>query len=125
MNDPTETHKQASFLQSVFTPLTILWLSAVAFGVILPVVLQGTVASWVSDLSSASYLENGVPVTPTLNDFYISVAFLTMILIGYIIVFCHQAFYVFKNKNYSSLWSLILILTGPIFIWLVLPALLY
>lgn len=125
MNDPTETHKQAGFLQSVFTPLTILWLSAVAFGVILPVILQGTVASWVSDLSSASYLENGVPVTPTLNDFYISVAFLTMILIGYIIVFCHQAFYVFKNKNYSSLWSLILILTGPIFIWLVLPALLY
>lgn len=125
MNDPTETHKQAGFLQSVFTPLTILWLSAVAFGVILPVILQGTVASWVSDLSSASYLENGVPVTPTLNDFYISVAFLTMILIVYIIVFCHQAFYVFKNKNYSSLWSLILILTGPIFIWLVLPALLY
>ena len=125
MNDPAETQKQISFLKSVFTPLTTLWLSAVAFGVILPIILQNIVASWVSNLSSASYLENGVPVTPTLNDFYVSVAFLTLLLIGYIIVFSHQAFYVFKNKNYSSLWSLILILTGPIFIWLVLPALLY
>lgn len=125
MNDPAETQKQISFLKSVFTPLTTLWLSAVAFGVILPIILQNMVASWVSNLSSASYLENGVPVTPTLNDFYVSVAFLTLLLIGYIIVFSHQAFYVFKNKNYSSLWSLILILTGPIFIWLVLPALLY
>lgn len=125
MSLPLEKQETKGFIKSVFTPLVSLWLSAVMFGLILPVLSQSVVASWVSNLSSASYLQNGVAITPTLSDFYNSVAFLTAIIILYIIVSCHQAFYVFKTGKYAGLWSLIVTITGPIFVWLVLPALIY
>lgn len=125
MSLPLEKQEPKGFIKSVFTPLVSLWLSAVMFGLILPVLSQNIIASWVSNLSSASYLQNGVAITPTLSDFYNSVAFLTAIIILYIIVSCHQAFYVFKIGKYAGLWSLIVTITGPIFVWLVLPALIY
>ena len=104
-----------------FSPTLISWLIAVIVGIILPLFLQDFIANQISNLSTPLPTSVEETVTPNPALMFTASLFLFMIAVGYVFAIGYQILSLATVQKISLIWSFVLTILGPLFIWLILP----